>query len=88
MVESKASFYTFFFFQISDISRLAPIKALLPDSVDWHHIKIVLAMLQVQYGMPTSTGNNDSEKLVPNRPTTSSSEQLRSQATVSEKQAV
>ncbi|XP_071808561.1 bifunctional 3'-5' exonuclease/ATP-dependent helicase WRN-like [Asterias amurensis] len=64
----------------SDISRLAPIKALLPESVDWYQIKVVLAVLQVQYGMPTSVGSSDSDKMVPDRPTTSSSEQLRSQA--------
>nr|XP_006823131.1 PREDICTED: Werner syndrome ATP-dependent helicase homolog [Saccoglossus kowalevskii] len=37
----------------SDISQLKPIKDLLPESIDWHHIRIVIAILQIQYGMPT-----------------------------------
>ncbi|XP_072165616.1 bifunctional 3'-5' exonuclease/ATP-dependent helicase WRN-like [Diadema setosum] len=35
----------------SDISKLNPIKELLPQ-YDYHHIKLVIAILQMQYGMP------------------------------------
>ncbi|ELU08558.1 hypothetical protein CAPTEDRAFT_162090 [Capitella teleta] len=36
----------------SDISRLTPIKDQLPDHVQFHHIKVVIAILQRRYGSP------------------------------------
>ncbi|XP_038060643.1 Werner syndrome ATP-dependent helicase homolog isoform X2 [Patiria miniata] len=60
----------------SDISRLGPIKALLPESVDWHHIKIVLAILQVQFGMSTTVGDDDTDKPVPGKQPSGSSRPL------------
>ncbi|XP_071830122.1 bifunctional 3'-5' exonuclease/ATP-dependent helicase WRN-like isoform X2 [Apostichopus japonicus] len=39
----------------SDISRLTPIKEQLPDSIGYHHIKIALAVMKVQYGMTKPT---------------------------------
>ncbi|PIK56337.1 putative Werner syndrome ATP-dependent helicase [Apostichopus japonicus] len=39
----------------SDISRLMPIKEQLPDSIGYHHIKIALAVMKVQYGMTKPT---------------------------------
>ncbi|XP_072037677.1 bifunctional 3'-5' exonuclease/ATP-dependent helicase WRN-like [Amphiura filiformis] len=36
----------------SDISQLRPIKEHLPESIDWWHIRVVIAILQVKFGMP------------------------------------
>ncbi|XP_022095858.1 Werner syndrome ATP-dependent helicase homolog [Acanthaster planci] len=43
----------------SDISQLAPIKALLPGSVDWYQLKVVVAILQTQHGIPTCKSVSD-----------------------------
>ena len=41
-----------------DISRLGPIKELLPH-YDFYHIKMVIAILQVQYGMPVKVAASE-----------------------------
>jgi len=51
--------YTF-----SDISRLSPIKEQLPEHVDFNHIKIVIAILQYQFGVRGDClENNDNSML-------------------------
>ena len=49
-----------------DITRITPIKDALPDHVTYEQIRIVLAILERQYGMDGQAA--DEKKTVSNRP--------------------
>ena len=55
---------------IADISQLRPIKEQLPDSIDWWHIKVVIAILQVKFGVPVEAGSSSSQPAAPRNPYT------------------
>ncbi|KAK2148107.1 hypothetical protein LSH36_515g01056 [Paralvinella palmiformis] len=59
----------------SDISRLSPIKEQLPEHVDFNHIKIVIAILQYQFGVRGDCLENNDNSM------------LRSQSSVTKPQA-
>ncbi|XP_077999699.1 bifunctional 3'-5' exonuclease/ATP-dependent helicase WRN-like [Glandiceps talaboti] len=55
----------------SDISMLKPIKELLPEAIGYHHIKMVISILQVQYGMPTVVDSTQGSNTASNQPSLS-----------------
>ncbi|XP_070544113.1 bifunctional 3'-5' exonuclease/ATP-dependent helicase WRN-like isoform X2 [Ptychodera flava] len=45
----------------SDISKLKPIKELLPEDIEYHQIRMTIAILQVQFGMPSVQQKNNTD---------------------------
>ena len=51
----------------TDVSKIGPIKAVCPEHIDYWHIGMVIAILQIKYGMPvevdSSSGSTPTSRL-------------------------
>ena len=55
------------YLHISDISFVRPIKDQLPDNIEYHHIHVVIAMLQQKFGVSGKVLKDAVNKKVPKR---------------------
>ena len=43
---------------LTDVTRLTPIKELLPNEIDWNQLKVILAIIQYRFGMSSSAAED------------------------------